>query len=68
LRYYRRPGLQDAHGFAQLTRFLPEEVRSLFEREGPTAEPAEVQPATATADRRAASHRVEDYLGALWDE
>jgi DNA helicase-2/ATP-dependent DNA helicase PcrA len=68
LRYYRRPGLQDSHGFAQLTRFLPEEVRSLFDRDGSAVEPAEVQPATASVDRRAASHRVEEYLGALWDE
>jgi len=33
LRFYRRPrGLDDAHHFAQLTRFLPEPVQSLFER------------------------------------
>jgi DNA helicase II / ATP-dependent DNA helicase PcrA len=33
LRYYRRPrGLDDAHHFAQLTRFLPEPVQSLFDR------------------------------------
>jgi DNA helicase-2/ATP-dependent DNA helicase PcrA len=33
LRFYRRPrGLDDAHHFAQLTRFLPEPVQALFER------------------------------------
>ncbi|MDQ3752238.1 MAG: ATP-dependent helicase [Actinomycetota bacterium] len=33
LRYYhRRMGLDDAHGYAQLTRFLPEHVRGLFEQ------------------------------------
>jgi len=33
LRFYRRPrGLDDAHHYAQLTRFLPEPVQSLFER------------------------------------
>ena len=32
LRYYhRRMGLDDAHGYAQLTRFLPPSVRALFE-------------------------------------
>src|SRR5205823_15009047 len=32
LRFYRRPrGLDDAHHYAQVTRFLPEEVRSLFD-------------------------------------
>ena len=32
LRYYRRPrGLDDAHSFAQLTRFIPEQIRQLFE-------------------------------------
>ena len=29
--YHRRLGLDDAHGFAQLTRFLPEPVTALFE-------------------------------------
>ncbi|MDQ3784161.1 MAG: ATP-dependent helicase [Actinomycetota bacterium] len=33
LRYYhRRMGLDDAHGYAQLTRFLPAHVRGLFEQ------------------------------------
>src|SRR5207302_2699288 len=33
LRFYRRPrGLDDDHHYAQLTRFLPEPVQSLFER------------------------------------
>jgi DNA helicase-2/ATP-dependent DNA helicase PcrA len=33
LRFYRRPrGMGDAHHFAQLTRFLPESIQSLFER------------------------------------
>jgi DNA helicase-2/ATP-dependent DNA helicase PcrA len=35
LRYYRRPrGLEDGHGYAQLTRFLPGPVRDLFDRRG----------------------------------
>jgi hypothetical protein len=40
LRFYRRPrGLDDAHHFAQLTRFLPDSVHSLFDRRiaGPTS-------------------------------
>ena len=33
LRYYhRRMGLDDAHGYAQLTRYLPAHVRALFEQ------------------------------------
>jgi DNA helicase-2/ATP-dependent DNA helicase PcrA len=33
LRFYRNPrGLDDRHHFAQLTRFLPEDVLSLFDR------------------------------------
>ena len=33
LRYYRYPGsFSDAHGYAQLTRFLPERVAGLFQR------------------------------------
>jgi DNA helicase II / ATP-dependent DNA helicase PcrA len=32
LRYYRRPrGRDDAHGYAQLTRFIPEEIRQHFD-------------------------------------
>jgi len=32
LRYYRRPrGRDDAHGYAQLTRFIPEEIRHHFD-------------------------------------
>ena len=40
LRYYHRPGaLSDAHGYAQLTRFLPGKVQSCFRRS--TAMPAD---------------------------
>jgi DNA helicase-2/ATP-dependent DNA helicase PcrA len=43
LRYYhRRFGLSDAHGFAQLTRFLPRRTHTLLEhRTAYTADPAE---------------------------
>ncbi|MDZ7617859.1 MAG: ATP-dependent helicase [Patescibacteria group bacterium] len=32
LRYHYRPGASDAHGFAQLTRFLPPAVQARFDR------------------------------------
>jgi DNA helicase-2/ATP-dependent DNA helicase PcrA len=52
LRFYRRPrGLDDAHHFAQLTRFLPESVRALFDRRsaGPAPVPVNESPATGPA-------------------
>ncbi|HEX8968590.1 MAG TPA: ATP-dependent helicase [Chloroflexota bacterium] len=60
LRFYRRPrGLDDAHHFAQLTRFLPEAVQSLFDRRTAgvpllPAAPASRQP-------------VDALLTALWE-
>jgi DNA helicase-2/ATP-dependent DNA helicase PcrA len=50
LRYYHhRYGLSDAHGYAQLTRFLPKTIHSLFEQrtaytapEEDESEPADV--------------------------
>jgi DNA helicase-2/ATP-dependent DNA helicase PcrA len=63
LRFYRRPrGLDDVHHFAQLTRFLPEPVQSLFERR--TAGPAPDLPARRS---QAAPQQVEALLAALWD-
>ena len=62
LRFYRRPrGLDDAHHFAQLTRFLPESIQSLFERRtaglvSAVSPPAERGPET-----------VDTLLRALWD-
>jgi DNA helicase-2/ATP-dependent DNA helicase PcrA len=42
LRYHRRPrGLDDAHGYAQLTRFLPSAVLKTFDREGDPPSPAD---------------------------
>ena len=35
-RYYRRPrGLEDPHAFAQVSRFLTDEVRATFDERGP---------------------------------
>src|SRR5436190_2449197 len=44
LRYHRRPrGLDDAHGYAQLTRFLPPTVLEAFDREGDAPSSADAQ-------------------------
>ena len=40
-RYYRRPrGLEDPHSYAQLTRFLPDQVRGAFRRGRARGDPA----------------------------
>ena len=66
LRYYRRPrGLDDKHGYAQLTRFLPEPVRSLFDGRSthhaaePDSPPGEGAPGGPA--------EVERYLASLWE-
>jgi len=65
LRFYRRPrGLDDAHHFAQLTRFLPEPVQSLFERRTAGAPDEPAVPAARASQARAS---VEALLTALWD-
>jgi DNA helicase-2/ATP-dependent DNA helicase PcrA len=64
LRYHRRPrGLDDAHGYAQLTRFLPADVLTTFDREGESAPPpdaggAEPLPVVVPA--------VDELLDDLW--
>jgi DNA helicase II / ATP-dependent DNA helicase PcrA len=63
LRYYhRRMGLDDPHNFAQLTRFLPDDVRLLFDHEahGPIAE--ESAPAPAPDARVAIDASLGDLL------
>ena len=64
LRFYRRPrGLDDAHHFAQLTRFLPDPVQSLFDRR--TAGEVELHrrwPIAATG-----RDGVTALLAALWE-
>jgi DNA helicase-2/ATP-dependent DNA helicase PcrA len=63
LRYYRRPkGLSDAHHFAQVSRFLPESVQSLFERR--SSSPA--TSAAFAASTTAPVQKVEAFLEALW--
>jgi DNA helicase-2/ATP-dependent DNA helicase PcrA len=64
LRYYFRPnGLDDRHGYGQLTRFVNADVKLLFECVGAT--PGE------TADERSGNGAptrvtVDDYLATLW--
>jgi DNA helicase-2/ATP-dependent DNA helicase PcrA len=65
LRFYRRPrGLDDAHHFAQLTRFLSEPVQSLFERRTASAPDQLTVPAARTSPAKAT---VDALLTALWD-
>jgi DNA helicase-2/ATP-dependent DNA helicase PcrA len=69
LRYYRRPrGLEDPHAYAQLTRFLPPEVRTRFDERCSFLADAEgdgvrADPGSAVGQRTA----VDGFLAALWD-
>ncbi|CAN5618960.1 ATP-dependent helicase [soil metagenome] len=64
LRYYhRRAGLDDTHNYAQLTRFIPEPMRGLFERRGGSAEIADDPPAATPCGGMGA---VDEFLDALW--
>ena len=63
-RYYRRPrGLEDPHAYAQLSRFLPEEVLAHFDRVAPTVA-AEPEVVGASSGRIAS---VDAYLSDLWE-
>jgi DNA helicase-2/ATP-dependent DNA helicase PcrA len=63
LRFYRRPrGLDDAHHFAQLTRFMPPSVQKLFDCE--SAGSVEGVHAAPVRDGRG---EVDALLAALWD-
>ena len=65
LRFYRRPkGTDDAHHFAQITRFLPEPVQSLFDRRNAGAAELAAAPVTRAIAQRAS---VDALLTALWD-
>jgi DNA helicase-2/ATP-dependent DNA helicase PcrA len=64
LRYYhRRVGLDDAHGLAQLTRFIPSDIHDLFE--GGAPEQAGADPVTVGA-AASAQGSVDAYLDELW--
>ncbi|MBV9322305.1 MAG: ATP-dependent helicase [Chloroflexi bacterium] len=58
LRFYRRPrGMDDAYHYAQLTRFLPESVQSLFEQRAV---------GTASSPEPGAPASVDTLLTQLW--
>jgi DNA helicase-2/ATP-dependent DNA helicase PcrA len=67
LRFYRRPhGRDDAHHYAQVTRFLPESVRGLFDCAAVGSAGSNRDPAVLTAGRRGAG-QVDALLASLWD-
>jgi DNA helicase II / ATP-dependent DNA helicase PcrA len=69
LRFYRRPrGKDDAHHYAQLTRFLPPQVQSLFDCKsvGVAARPAAADGALVGSNGRG-SQQVDALLASLWD-
>ena len=68
LRYHRsNRGLEDRHWYAQLTRFLPEEVRGLFSLETTYRdEAAATEDATVVRDGR--SSGVDALLAGLWSD
>ncbi|MBV9135189.1 MAG: ATP-dependent helicase [Chloroflexi bacterium] len=65
LRFYRRPrGLDDNHHFAQLTRFLPEPVQSLFDRRGAGAAESF---SSASVVHKSSRDGIDRLLSSLWD-
>jgi DNA helicase II / ATP-dependent DNA helicase PcrA len=66
LRYYRRPrGHDDAHAYAQLTRFLPGGIRHLFD-ERSTDGCADPAPVGATS-KPGGAEEVDKLLRSLWE-
>lgn len=67
LRYYRRPrGQSDAHGYAQLTRFLPDAVRHMFD-ERVVGDDSDVDVSLALTDD-AGAQSVDALLSHLWSD
>jgi DNA helicase-2/ATP-dependent DNA helicase PcrA len=63
LRYYRRPsGLSDKHHYAQLTRFISDPVRALFEQQTSSA------PIDTGEQEPFSPHGVQARLKQLWTE
>jgi ATP-dependent DNA helicase UvrD/PcrA len=64
MRYYRRPrGLEDPHAYAQVSRFLPEDVRAHFDESGP----AVIDPGTRTIEVNEGDPAgVDAFLAGLW--
>jgi DNA helicase-2/ATP-dependent DNA helicase PcrA len=66
LRYYHRPrGLEDGHSYAQLSRFLPQSIQYLFDRQAEYLA-ADADAAAETVTGSVAS--VDEFLSALWKE
>ncbi|HYT30870.1 MAG TPA: ATP-dependent helicase, partial [Actinomycetota bacterium] len=66
LRYYRRPrGLEDPHSYAQLTRFLPSDVRGRFDERTTFSDPEGTGIPTAGGPF-SAPEPVDAFLSALW--
>jgi DNA helicase-2/ATP-dependent DNA helicase PcrA len=66
LRYYDRTrGMSDRHGYAQLTRFLPDAVLPLFERAGAQTGPAPADPAAETP--AGTPQAIDAMLKGLWE-
>jgi ATP-dependent exoDNAse (exonuclease V) beta subunit len=65
LRYYRRPrGRDDAHAYAQLTRFLSDRVRAHFDEE---TTGASAQPDGPDWSADGSTRDVDRFLASLWD-
>jgi DNA helicase-2/ATP-dependent DNA helicase PcrA len=60
--YHRRMGLDDAHSYAQLTRFVPAEVAALFDQRSAGAEDGEVAQSQAVSAVQSMTQRLSD----LW--
>lgn len=68
LRYHRsNRGLEDRHWYAQLTRFLPEEVRTRFSLSATYADPASGEESSPAAVAGSSSG-VDALLAGLWAE
>jgi DNA helicase-2/ATP-dependent DNA helicase PcrA len=70
-RYYRRPrGVEDPHSYAQLTRFLPQEVRMHFDEVAPEIipEPGSDAVAVGSSSPAEAGASVDAFLSDLWRE
>ena len=70
LRYYRRPrGLEDPHSFAQLTRFIPHDVRALFDERRAHLDEIDADASTSVAPVTVGSARgVDAFLAGLWGD
>jgi DNA helicase-2/ATP-dependent DNA helicase PcrA len=67
LRYHRaNRGYEDRHWYAQLTRFLPEEVRNRFSLETTYVDASEERPGAPSPDTAASG--VDALLAGLWSD